>query len=102
MTMNHRIKLLERQIGKDSAGQPVDDWVVRAEVWGDCLFQTGAEVMRANAEASIVRCSIRINARSDVTGAWRARYKGVDYDIKSALPDSKDRRKMFLLCESVT
>jgi SPP1 family predicted phage head-tail adaptor len=101
MTMNHRVTLLKREQGRDAAGQPIDDWVDIATVFSNVRFQTGAEVLRANAETSIVRVSVRIRARNDVDGAWRVRYRGVEYDNKSALPDSNDRQFMFLVCESV-
>lgn len=101
MTMNHRVTLLKRTAGRDAAGQPVDSWVALPSIWANVKFQTGAEVLRANAETSIVRVSVRIRARTDVDGAWRVRYLGVEYDIKSALPDSNDRQFMFLVCESV-
>lgn len=99
--MNHRIQLLKRISTKDAAGQPTDGWSEVASVWADVRFQTGAEVLRANAETSIVRVSIRIRARADVDNSLTARYLGVDYDIKTALPDSADRQFMFLVCESV-
>ena len=101
MTMNHRVTLMRREQGRDAAGQPVDGWTDVTTIFSNVKFQTGAEVLRANAETSIVRVSIRIRARADVDGAWRVRYLGVEYDIKSALPDSNDRQFMFLVCESV-
>jgi len=102
MTMNQRVTLLKREQGRDAAGQPVESWPEVATIWAGVRFQTGAEVLRANAETSIVRVSIRIRTRADIDGAWRVRYLGVEYDIKSALPDSADRQFMFLVCESVT
>lgn len=101
MRMNDRVTLLKRTAGRDAAGQPIEDWPEVATVWSNVRFQTGAEVMRANAETSIVKVSIRIRARADIDSTWRARYKSVEYDIKSALPDSDDRAFMFLLCESI-
>jgi len=102
MTMNQRVTLLKREQGRDAAGQPVEGWPEVATIWANVKFQTGAEVMRANAETSIVRVSIRIRARPDVDGAWRVRYLGVEYDVKSVLPDSADRQFAFIVCESVT
>jgi SPP1 family predicted phage head-tail adaptor len=102
MTMNHRFTPLRPGSGRDAAGQPIpDDFAALPDRWGDVLFQTGAEVMRGNAVVSITRCSIRANASPEVTNAWRVRYLGVDYDVQSVLPDSRDRRKMFIVCESV-
>lgn len=100
--LNHRIELLRHVAGRDAAGQAVQSWAALPPIWADVLFQTGAEVMRAGADMSVVKCSIRIRARRAVDASMRARYLGVDYDIKSALPDSKDRDYMFLACESFT
>lgn len=100
MKMNDRVTLLQRTTGRDAAGQPTEDFAEAATVWANVRFQTGAEVMRANAETWIVRVSIRIRARTDVDSAWRMRYRGAEYDVKSALPDSDDRAFMFLVCES--
>ena len=102
MTMNQRITLLKREHGRDAAGQPVDGWADVATIFANVKFQTGAEVLRANAETSIVRVSIRIRARTDIDGAWRVRYLGVEYDVKSVLPDWSDRQFAFVVCESVT
>jgi len=99
--LNHRIQLLKRGAGRDAAGQRAKGWEVARSLWADVLFQTGAEVMRADADVSIVKCSIRIRKRADVDASMGARYLGLDYDIKAVLPDSKDRDYMFLVCESV-
>lgn len=99
--LNHRIQLLRPAAGRDAAGQRAKGWEVARSLWADVLFQTGAEVMRADADVSIVKCSIKIRARRDVDVSMGVRYLGVDYDIKAVLPDSKDRDFMFLACESV-
>jgi SPP1 family predicted phage head-tail adaptor len=96
--MNHRITLLKRAPGTDSVGRAVDEWSTVATVWADVRFQTGAEVLRANAEVAIKRASIRIRARSGVDPSWRVRYLDEDYNVKSALPDI-DRAFLFLVCE---
>lgn len=99
--LNHRIQLLKRAAGRDAAGQRAKRWEVARPLWSNVKFQTGAEVMRADADVSIVKCSIRIRARRDVDASMGARYQGVDYEIKAVLPDSADRDFMFLACESV-
>jgi SPP1 family predicted phage head-tail adaptor len=100
--MNHRVTLLRRDDGKDAAGQPVENWSDVATIWADVLFETGAQVLRANLQANVRRASIRIRARPDVDSAMRVRYLGEEYEIKGPpLPDSKDRQFMFLVCESV-
>lgn len=100
--MNDRIVLLKRTAGRDGAGQRLPEaWVRMQEVWANVKFQSGAEIMRANADVSIVKCSIRIRVRSDVDASMKARYLRTDYDIKAVLPDSNDRDFMFLVCEAV-
>lgn len=99
--LNHRIELLKRAASRDAAGQRVEGWEVHKTTWANVRFQSGAEVMRANVDVSIVKCSIRIRERRDVDASMGVRYLGVDYEIKAVLPDSADRDHMFLVCESV-
>lgn len=98
--MNNRITLLKPPVGRDTAGQPLTAFTDVATVWSDVRFQSGAEVLRANAEVAVKRASVRIRTRSDVTPDWRMRYAGEEYDIKSVLPDM-DRSFSFLVVESV-
>jgi SPP1 family predicted phage head-tail adaptor len=100
--MNRRVTLLRRDIGKDAAGQSVESWESLPDVWADVLFETGAQVLRANLQANVKRASIRIRSRPDVDSTMRVRYLGEEYEIKGPpLPDSNDRRFMFLVCEGV-
>jgi len=99
--LNHRIQLLRPAAARDGAGQRAKGWAVYKSTWANVRFQTGAEVLRADADVSIVKCSIRIRARRDVDASMGARYQGVDYNIQAVLPDSADRDFVFLVCESV-
>ena len=99
--MNDRVQILQRVPGRDAAGQPIESWPLLRTTWANVKFQSGAGAIRANADLSIVKCSIRIRVRRDVDASMRARHLGVDYDIKALLPDSDDRDFMFLVCESV-
>lgn len=100
MKMNDRITLLKRESGRDAAGQPAETWPGVTTIWAHVKFETGAQVLRANADISVVRVSIRIRARTDVDQTFRVRHKGVEYDVKSVIPDSSDRAFMFLVCEA--
>jgi len=99
--MNDRVQILKRVAGRDSAGQPTESWSALRSTWANVKFQSGAGAIRANADLSIVKCSIRIRVCRDIDASMRARYKGIDYDIEAVLPDSDDRDFMFLVCESV-
>lgn len=98
--LNHRITLLRRAAGVDALNQPIDTWTALPDLFADVRFQSGLETLRAGAEVSVVRASIRVRARNDIDSSMRVRYLGVDYDIKAVLPDSADRRFMFLICEA--
>lgn len=92
---------MKRSEGQTASGRPSKDYVLVREVWANVQFQTGAEVMRAGAEASVVKASIRIRACSDVDADWRVIYKNWTFDVKAPpLPD-KDPQFAFLTCEAV-
>jgi len=95
--MNDRITLQRPGPGAGKLREPAG-WVKIAEVWAKVLFPSGIEVVRAGAEVSIVKCSIRIRARRDIDTSCRVMFKGNAYDIESALPDTKDSQFMFLVC----
>jgi SPP1 family predicted phage head-tail adaptor len=99
--MNDRITLQRPGPGAGKLRAP-ETWEPVATVWAHVLFPSGAEVVRAGAEVSIVKCSIRVRARADIDTSARVLFKGKAYDVESALPDSRDSRFMFLVCKGVT
>ena len=99
--MNDRVTLRRPGPGAGKLRAP-QVWEHIATVWAHVLFPSGAEMVRAGAEVSIVKCSIRIRARADVDTAARVLFKGRAYDVESALPDGRDSRFMFLACKAVT
>jgi SPP1 family predicted phage head-tail adaptor len=99
--MNDRITLRRPGPGAGKLRAP-QVWEPIATVWAHVLFPSGAEVVRAGAEVSIVKCSIRIHARADIDTAVSVLFKGKAYDVESALPDGRDSRFMFLVCKAVT
>lgn len=99
--LNHRITLLKREAGRNAANERIAGWVDLGNTWANVRFQTGAEVLRAGADVSIVKCSIRIRARPGIDASMGVRYLGLAYGIKAVLPDSTDRQYMFLVCEAV-
>lgn len=98
--LNQRITLLRRATGVDSLNQPIDTWAALPDLFADVRFQSGMETLRAGAEVSVLRASIRVRARADIDSGMRARYLNTDFDIKAVVPDSADRRFMFLICEA--
>jgi SPP1 family predicted phage head-tail adaptor len=98
--MNDKITIQRPPTTKNAAGQIVGEWSDVAAVWSDIRHQSGAEVLRNGLPVSTVRASIMIRARADVDSSMRVTYKGALYNIKSILPNDRDRRFMFLVCES--
>jgi SPP1 family predicted phage head-tail adaptor len=100
-TLNSFVTVKYRTSGQDAAGQPLDTWVELARMWANIKNRTGAESIRADQEASIVRTSIRVKWREDVTADMRV-YDGLKvYEIKAVLPCEDERDRVDLVCENV-
>lgn len=100
--MNDRVTLQKRVTAEDAIGRPVDDWSDVATVWSNVRFQSGAEVIRTNAELGVTKASIRIRKRTDVDVGMRVVFKTWTFELKGPpLPDASDNRFAFLVCESV-
>lgn len=100
MALNTRIRIRQRSGAVDAAGQPSRAFVDYVPLWADVRHPSGLEALRGEAPVSIVRASMRVRMRSDITAAMQAVHAGTVYDIKAVLPDLKDRRYMHLVCEA--
>lgn len=103
-TLTSRITLRKRVDGQDELGQPLQGWQDVATVWADIRHLSGVESIKAGAQSSTVRASIRIRYRQGVTAAMRAvdTADGTTYDIKAAMPDKARRVFVDLACEVIT
>lgn len=100
MTMlNHRVALEKPQVGEDSVGQSLTGWVALGKRWADVKVLSGLAAIRAGAESSIVKASIRFNHGTVLDAGMRIMYDGMVYDIKAVLPMS-DRRYVDCVCEA--
>ena len=87
--LRDRIKIQKRG-GTDEWGNPnPDGWTDHVSVWANVRHQSGSESIRSGADTSIVRASIRIRWRSDVTAAMRVIHMGAVYEIEAVLPSQK-------------
>ena len=100
MGLNNRVTIRQRSGAADAAGQPSRAFVDFVAIWGEVRQPSGVEVLRGESPVSIVRASIKVRLRSDITPAMQAVHAGVTYDIQAVLPDRIDRRFMFLVCEA--
>jgi SPP1 family predicted phage head-tail adaptor len=99
--LNRRVTIKYLSSGQDAIGQPVTTWNDLAPVWASILHLNGIEAIKADAQASIVKASIKIRRRTDVTASMRVYHGSVVYEIKAVLPDEVDRTKTFLSCELI-
>lgn len=84
---------------EDDWGMPVSGWVDVASVWADIKHVSGLETIKSGVDVSVVKASIRIRRRTDVTAGMRFVADGKVYDIRAVLDDVNDRRYCDLVCE---
>lgn len=99
MPLNSPITIWQRTSAEDALGQPVETWTALAELWGEIRHPSGVQQIKAGAEVSTVRASIKVHKRDDITAAMRVLHGSTIYDIKAVLPDERGRVYMFLVCE---
>jgi len=85
----------------DTIGQPINDWVDVATVWAHIRHLSGVESIKAGADVSVSKASIRIRYRSDITPAMRVLFGSTVYQINAVLPDAAGREYVDLLSEVV-
>lgn len=86
---------------QDAAGQPIPTWATLATVWANIRHLSGVESIKADAESSTVKASIRIRRGVAVDASMRVVHGATNYQIRAVLPDEIDRDKMDLVCEFV-
>lgn len=100
--LRSRVTLRSPTAGEDDHGQPLTTFADVATVSADILHPSGIETVRADAVASVVRASIRIRRRSDVTSRWQVVHGSTVYSVLAVLPDERERAFVYLACEVVT
>lgn len=90
------------QAGQDALGQPVTTWVTFKTVRANIRYLNGIETIKADAQTSVAKASIRIRRRTDITPAMRVICNATTFQINAVLPDEQDRERLDLLCEVVT
>jgi len=97
--LNQRITIEQRTAGQDAAGQPAGTWQAVATVWADVRHLSGLETIKAGAESSAVKASIRIRNRSGLNAGMRVVHGGSIYNIKAVPPYVASRPFLDLVCE---
>lgn len=98
--LDKRITIERRTGTKDPLGQMIESWVEVARPWANIRYPSGLATIKAGADVSAVKASIRIRHRSGLDAGMRARYLTEVFDIKAVLPDRR-REYIDLVCEVV-
>lgn len=98
---NKRVTLERPSAGVDAIGQPVEGWESVGEFWANIRYLNGVEMIKAGADTSIVKASIRLRYRTDVQASWRARHGDVVFHVNAVLPDEQAMYHVDLACEVI-
>lgn len=99
--LNRRVTVKELSDSQDAAGQPVQTWADVATVWAHIRHLSGVESIKADADTSVVKASVRIRRRTGVDAGMRVYHGSTVYEIKAVLPDEESRERLDLACEVV-
>ena len=100
--LNQRITVQQLAAGQDALGQPMQTWSTVAELWAHILHSSGIEMVKAGAEMSIVRASIRVRYTRQITAGMRVVADGFTYNVTAVLPDMEGKQYTDLTCEIVS
>lgn len=97
-SLNSKITIQRKTAAADAWGTPEPQgWEDVAKVWSNVRHQSGSESIRAGADVSIVRASIRIRWRTGIDAGMRVLHVGQVYDIEAVLP-GVGRQHVDLVC----
>ncbi len=84
--LRDRITIQRKTQGTDSWGAPLPEaWEDYATVWANVRHLSGTESIKAGADVSVVRASIRIRWRQDITAGMRVVAGAQTFDIEAVL-----------------
>lgn len=72
-------------------------WADVATIWANIRHLSGSETIKADAQTSVVKASIRIRWRTDVKAGMRVLASGAVYAIEAVLPDLQRREFVDLV-----
>jgi len=99
--LNSRITVQQLAGGVDALGQPVQTWADFATLWANIRHSSGVESIKADALTSVVRASIRVRYRTDITVGMRVVGPLSTYNVVAVLPDISGKEYTDLVCEVI-
>ncbi len=97
-TLNTRITIQRRTGGEDAWGAPLPaGWEDVAKVWANVRHVSGSEMIRADADVSKVKASIRIRWRCGIDAGMRVLIGQSVYLVDAVLPDMQKREHVDIV-----
>jgi SPP1 family predicted phage head-tail adaptor len=96
--LNRTVALLNREDRRDVANEPVGEWVEVAVARASIRHTSGLSAIKAGAELAIVKASVRLRFRRDITAGMRIQHGADYYVVEAVLPDEMKREHVDLVC----
>ncbi len=97
--LNSRVVVQQQSTTQDALGQPVLSWSTFATLWANVRHTSGVESIKADALTPVVRASIRVRYRGDLTAAMRVVHGSTTYNVVAVMPDIGGKEYVDLACE---
>ena len=93
------IHIQRRATAEDGWGSPIDTWenITAQRLAANVRHRSGMSTIKADADVSTSRASIRIRRRTDVNAGMRVLFDGQVYEIDDVLP-GETREYIDLVC----
>lgn len=100
--LDTRITIQRKTGGTDAWGAPLPEaWEDYATIWANVRHLSGTESIKAGADVSVVRASIRIRWRQDMTAGMRVVAGAQTFDVEAVLYGQR-REYVDLACKAVS
>ena len=86
--LRHFVALQDRVSTVDEIGQPSTSWLTTASIWADIRYLSGLSALKAGADVSVGRVSIRMRYRA-INAGQRIVYGNEVFEIEQVFPDGK-------------
>lgn len=99
--LNRRVTIKAPPAAQDALGQPSGAWTTVATVWANIAFLSGSQTIRAGADTSSAKASIRIRYRTNVAAGMRVELGATVFNITAVLPDAGRKEYVDLVAEAI-
>jgi SPP1 family predicted phage head-tail adaptor len=100
-SLNRRVTIKAPPTAQDDDGQPTGDWQTFCSPWANVRYLNGSESIKAGADTSTAKASIRIRYRTGLNSGMRVELGSTVYQIKAVLPDEQGKDYVDLVCEVI-